>query len=166
MTERLKIIKSIYDTYYPLSYPDGIVYNPVNVLSLDSKQVNFCKNGKHNAVQVAVKVKQYMQEGVIQMISIPQAGSFITHFRLRKSADRVTLIVNGIEIYTIHDLVAGVWYNIFTCPINSYTIPYGQRFLEIRYNGDIVDVPKHMEILYLDPDDETNRHIVDLARFD
>jgi hypothetical protein len=127
----------------------------------DIKKVNFCKNGNHNSVQICYNVRNQNFGSQPIGYSIPQHGTFFTHFRLAKPAERVVFIVGGIEIISYTHLTEGEWHKIYDFPVNVYKVPYGQRFLNITYYKK--DACLSIDILYLDTNDEMHRAALSLA---
>jgi hypothetical protein len=67
-----------------------------------------------------------------QQYSLLQMGEYCVQFRLPANA-RATFDVNGVIVTKWKDLIAGVWYDLFECPVNLFVVPYGQRFLSVDY---------------------------------
>ncbi len=142
----------------PVSYPNEILTYPCNAFSVDSTRVSSFDPKKHNSILVSRFCSENMNGNGT---TIPQLGSFITHFRLDKDAYEVSFEVNGIRVKAWKHLVANMWYNIHDCPVNVYSTPYGQRFIRVVYNeGEEIALGRGVEIQYIACDHETHEQVI------
>lgn len=131
--------KFIQEALVPLSYPDVSIEKPstVGYAYLTAKRdLPQFDPAIHNAVMFDQEVSPSGNNSRIVQYSIPQMGEFCLKFRLSSDADRATFSVFGMEVSSFANLKAGIWYDLFNCPVNLFVAPYGQRFLDVEYKGE------------------------------
>jgi hypothetical protein len=87
----------------------------------------------NNAVQFMSRVKPNSTLCNDIQYSIPQEGEFLCGFKLPANAESAEFVVNGVIVTKFEKLSEGMRYELFDVPVNAFTAPYGQRFLNVKY---------------------------------
>ena len=150
-------------SYIPTFYPEEPVENFLGDFKLDSDMIQSFDPAKHNSIQVVVSVYPIASTPQNAQYSIPQAATFISHFRINSPIDNADFQICGVSIKSFGELIPGIWYNLYDCPINIYTVPYGQRFINIKYK--FPDDRPVLDIKYIACDNSTHLKALELDRY-
>ena len=156
--------KLIAKTYIHVTTPDNILKNNVGGFTYDASEVPGYDNKIHTGIKIQMKVSSYAAQGRVYQYSIPQLGTYFTHFKLADDAIYADFSVAGQPITKFGRLVPGMWYNFTNLPVNVHAIPYGQGFLNVTYYEDEGAGRLPIDIVYIQANSETLLKATALAK--
>jgi len=163
--------QAIRDSLLPLTYPEQVINCPsvsgAEFYMAEKDLPGIFDKEKHNSVLVAKGImSQGTREGIHQQYSIVHGGEYFTKFCVFSDAETATFSINGKVITKFVNLEAYVWYDFFECPINSWTAPYGQRFLNVTYKHveNVIGARQcAIKIVYVSCNDKTRAETIQVG---
>lgn len=128
---------------------DGVEYDIMSHIQAKS----LLEHSEYNSMKVInkVKVQSAAYKSLSIQYSIPQFQEVFLAVTFESTPKSAEFVVNGVVVHDLDVTLEG-WIPINTSPINSLTAPYGQRFINVKYDK-YVNTSIELKILglFIDP---------------